>query len=152
MTMAYSHEDRVNAFGRTDGCCHICGKKLAFKNYGVFGARGCWEMEHSNARANGGGEHGNNRYPACISCNREKRDGSTRAARAKHGRTAAPLSAAKKSQRRRRNAVVAGAASGLTAVALGASGPVGWLVAGLGAAVGHGLEPDPQKGKRRRSP
>lgn len=148
--MKYDEEQQRSAFRRTDGCCHICGKKLSFKNYGVFGARGCWEMEHSVARATGGGEHGNNRYPACISCNREKRDGSTRTARAKYGRVAAPLSAAKKIQRRRRNAILAGAGSGLTAVALGATGPVGWAVAGLGALVGHGIEPDPQKRKRKR--
>lgn len=116
----------------------------------VVGARASWEIEHSKARANDGTDHGNNLYAACIPCNRSKRDGSTRAARAFHGRTAAPLSFKKRETVRKKNAVVAGSAAGLTAMAPGATGPVGWLVAGVGAVVGHALEPDPQKGKRRR--
>lgn len=84
--------------------------------------------------------HLNNLYPACISRNRRKRHGSTRAARAWHGRTAAPLSAAAKEARRRENAVKYGATLGVGALLLGASGPVGWIVAGLDQRVlsGHG--------------
>jgi hypothetical protein len=150
VVMQRDDERLSRIYDRTGGYCHICGKKLAFGNYGLIGKRGCWEIEHSKARANGGSDHGNNLYAACIPCNRSKRDGTTRAARGYHGRTAAPLSVKKRTSVRRTNAVVAGGAAGLTALALGASGPAGWLVAGLGAAIGHSLEPDPQKGKRRR--
>lgn len=108
--MAYSDEMLSGIYDRTSGYCHICGKKLAFKNYGTPGARGAWEIEHSVPRANGGTDRRNNLYAACIPCNREKRDGSTRAARARHGRTRAPLSREKRAAARRRNAVAGGAA------------------------------------------
>jgi hypothetical protein len=38
---------QVKVYEKTDGCYHICSKKLAKKNYGVIGARGAWEIDHS---------------------------------------------------------------------------------------------------------
>jgi hypothetical protein len=144
-------DDLRNAvYDRTAGYCHICEKKLAFKNYGVLGAKGAWEIDHSKARANGGSDHGNNLYAACIGCNRSKQHGSTRAARAFHGRTAAPLSFKKRAAVKKKNAVVAGGAAAFGALALGIAPPVALLIVGGAAAFGHSLEPDPQKGKRRR--
>jgi len=70
--MAFSSEQLNQIYNRTSGYCHICHKKLAFKNYGVFGARGAWEVEHSNPQAKGGTNRLNNLYPACITCNRSK--------------------------------------------------------------------------------
>jgi len=129
---------------------HICGKKLCWSNYNAFGARGAWEVEHSRPQARNGTHRLNNLYPACISCNRKKKHGSTRAARAWHGRTAAPLSAAAKERRRLRNAATYGTAAGLGALLLGATGPVGWVIASVAALLGHEAEPDPQRGMRRR--
>lgn len=120
-------------YNRTDGCCHICGKKLSFKNYAAFGARGAWEIEHSLPQARGGTSHRNNLYAACISCNRRKRHGSTRGARAEHGRNAAPLSAAKKDALRRQNAWESGIAVGALALLFGAAAPAVAFAAGLGA-------------------
>lgn len=85
-------------YERTDGQCHLCRKKLARKNYGMPGARGAWEVEHSKPRSKGGTDHRNNLYAACVSCNRSKRNGSTRTARYKHGYRAAPFSAEKKKE------------------------------------------------------
>lgn len=68
--MAYS-EDRLNdIFDKTDGYCHCCEKKLAWGNYGVFGAKGAWEVGHGVARSRGGTDHLNNLHPLCIPCNR----------------------------------------------------------------------------------
>ncbi len=149
-SMRWTNEKLNDVFERTNGYCHICGKQLALTNYGKPGRRGAWEIEHSKARANGGTDHGNNLYAACIRCNRTKRDGSTRAARAFHGRTAAPLSAKKQATVRKKNALVLGGSAAVGAVLLGVAGPAALFVAGVGAAIGHDLEPDPQKGKRRR--
>lgn len=89
-------------YGRTDGQCHICRKRLARKNYGKLGSRGAWEVEHSKPRSKGGTGHANNLYAACIPCNRSKGNASTRSARLKNGNKAAPYSSARK----RKNACV----------------------------------------------
>lgn len=147
--MRYSDERLQSIFEKTDGDCHICGKKLAWSNYGVTSARGAWEVEHSVPKAAGGTDHLNNLFAACIPCNRTKKAGSTRSARANHGRRAAPLSAAKRDERRTENATTGAIVGGLGAFALGASGPAAWVVAAVGALAGHAAEPDPQKGRRR---
>src|SRR5207249_7028843 len=73
-------------YDRTSGYCHICHRKLAFYNYGIVDAKGAWEVEHSRPRALGGTHHGNNKYAACIPCNREKGHRfSTRTMRARNG-------------------------------------------------------------------
>ncbi len=89
-------------YDRTEGQCHICRKRLSFHNYGLFGKRGAWEIEHSVAQARGGTDHGNNLFTACISCNRSKGDCSSRTARRQHGYQCAPYSARK----RKRNAAI----------------------------------------------
>ena len=133
--MAYSDEKLSAIYDRTSGYCHICGKKLAFKNYATPGARGAWEVEHSVPRADGGTDRLNNLYAACIRCNREKRDGSTRTARAHHGRTRAPLSREERVATRTRNGVIGGAAGAI--IGEGMLGPAGALIGGLlGAAIG----------------
>jgi hypothetical protein len=53
-------------YDRTTGRCHLCGKRLAFHNYGCHGTRGAWHIEHSVPRANGGTDHVNNLYPGCT--------------------------------------------------------------------------------------
>jgi len=133
--MAYTDEMLSAIYDRTSGYCHICGKKLAFTNYAKPGKRGAWEVEHSVARANGGTERLNNLYAACITCNREKRDGSTRAARGRNGRTRAPLSRSKRAEQRATNTAVG---AGLGALVGGILfGPPGALIgAGVGAAAG----------------
>jgi 5-methylcytosine-specific restriction endonuclease McrA len=83
----YSDDGLSRIYDRTSSYWHICRKKLSFTNYGRYGCRGAWEVEHSIARANGGSNHGNNLYAACMSCNRGKGVGTTRSARAAHGRT-----------------------------------------------------------------
>jgi hypothetical protein len=38
-------DQKLNAiYDKTGGRCHICHDKLAFSNYGLFGARGAWEI------------------------------------------------------------------------------------------------------------
>ena len=75
-------DDQLDAiYDRTSGYCHICRKKLAFKNYGKLGQRGAWEVEHSRAQAKGGTDRLNNLYPACITCNRRKGTRTTRTLR-----------------------------------------------------------------------
>lgn len=100
-------------YDRTEGQCHICRKRLNFRNYGLFGNRGAWEIEHSVAQARGGTHHGNNLFAACISCNRSKGDCSSRTARRQHGFQCAPYSA----RTRKRNAAV-GAGVGSLALLL----------------------------------
>ncbi len=89
-------------YDRTEGQCHICRRRLSFRNYGQFGKRGAWEIEHSIAQARGGTDHGNNLFAAHISCNRSKGDCTSRTARRQHDFQCAPYSA----QKRKRNAIV----------------------------------------------
>jgi len=135
------NDDQLNdIYDRTSGYCHLCHKKLAFKNYGIIGARGAWEVEHSKPQAKGGTNHKNNLYPACISCNRSKGASSTTSARAKNGKTRAPLSKAKRKSAKAENAVAGGA---LGAAVGSMFGPGGTVLGGLiGAVMGHKENPD----------
>jgi len=143
--MSYSTDELEDIFDRTDGRCHICGGPLAFCNYGLFGRRGAWEVEHSNARANGGTSRRNNLYAAHITCNRRKRAGSTRAARAEYRRMAAPYSKAKRAAVRDKNTAIGAVIGGFSAKVLGASDRDALIYAVVGGAIGRKLEPDPQR-------
>jgi 5-methylcytosine-specific restriction endonuclease McrA len=128
-------------YDRTTGKCHICHKKLAFSNYGDHGARGSWEVEHSKPKAKGGSDHGNNLYAAHITCNRSKQDSSTRAARAQHGRTRAPLSVEKRKKVKVENTAV-GAGIGVVIGAVIAGPPGALICGGIGAFFGNSANPD----------
>jgi len=138
--MVFSDTQLNQIYDRTSGYCHICHKKLAFKNYGVLGARGAWEVEHSNAQVKGGTNRLNNLYPACIRCNRSKGASSTSSARAKNGKFRAPLSTEKRKAVKTEGALVGGA----TGAAIGSIfGPAGILVGALfGAHLGRKKNPD----------
>ena len=139
--MAYS-DDQLNAiYEKTDGHCHLCKKKIAWRNYGVVDARGAWEVDHSRARANGGGHHLRNWMPACISCNRGKQAGSTRAIRAANGLRRAPMSKAEKDQLRHGRMTELGIGGGLTGLMI--AGPIGAAIgAFIGAAAGSDWDPE----------
>lgn len=136
--MAYSDDDLNEIHDKTDGRCHICRKKLAFTNYGRPGQRGAWEVDHSVPRAAGGTDRWHNLLPACISCNRSKQHGSTRAARSTYGYTSRP-----KSRAQRQDALVGRAiAGGVSFAAVGATlaGPPGaFLGVLLGLVVGSSI-------------
>jgi len=117
-------------FEKTDGYCHICHKKLSFRNYGNRSSRGCWEKEHSRPRAKGGGDSLRNLLPACPACNQRKGTRTSRAARAEHGHTRAPLSKRRKASQRKDNITAGAIVGGLLGLA---AGPFGML---LGATVG----------------
>lgn len=128
-------------FDRTRGKCHICHKQLAFKNHGVFGARGAWHVEHSIAVANGGTNHGNNLFAACITCNIEKCTVTSRTARSWAGTRRAPLPAHRyeeaKSSAALSGAFVFAGIGGLF------GGPPGAVVGGLvGLVLGYESNPD----------
>lgn len=135
-------DDTLNwVFDRTDGRCHICGKKLCFGNYGLSGRRGAWEVEHSVPRARGGTDHRNNLFAACIVCNREKATFSARTARSWSGRKAAPHSKQRKAEVRRSNTLKGGLAGALLGSLV--AGPAGLVLGALGgAAAGNAKDPD----------
>ena len=128
-------------YDRTSGYCHICHRKVYFNNYGVLGARGAWEIEHSRPQALGGTHHGNNKYAACIPCNREKSHRySTRTMRARNGLSRAPLSFTKRSEAKQTQALAGAALFGIAGYAFG---PVGALIGiALGASFGESQNPD----------
>ena len=129
-----------SVFRKTDGHCHLTGQKLAFNNYGSFGKRGAWEIEHSVPRSRGGTDHLNNLYPASISANRSKSNSATRTIRSQYGLTRAPLSQEQKQAATENNAwkgLACGALIGLP------FGPVAvGLLAALGALIGADTDPE----------
>lgn len=135
-------KDQLRAIhDRTSGKCHVCCKQLAFKNYGRFGERGAWEVEHSVARVRGGSDRLSNLYAACISCNRAKRDSSTRTARRLHDRSKAPLSRERRTEAKRTNAFAGGVlGTVIGGVLLGPPGAA--LGALVGATLGRDQDPD----------
>jgi hypothetical protein len=138
--MKFTDEKLNDIFDRTDGKCHICHKKLVFKNYGLLNGRGAWEVEHSNPQAMGGTNKLNNLYPSCIFCNRSKGAGTTRAARAMNGKTKAPMSAKKKGKKRVENTLVGAVIGGVLASLAGKRKvPIGIA---LGALIGNAQDPE----------
>ena len=83
--MAYTKEEQYRIYHKTKGYCHLCGKRLALKNYGVHGSRGEWNVDHSKAQKNDGTDHFNNLYAACIYCNSSKGIKSSRSVRRANG-------------------------------------------------------------------
>ena len=137
--MAYSDEKLTRIYDRTSGYCHICHKKLSFGNYARYGERGAWEVEHSKPKAHGGTNHGNNLFAACISCNRSKRAGSTRAARSRNGQSRAPYSRSKVNGKRYNNQLGGAITGGIIGSRFGPGGTV--VGALLGALVGDKSTP-----------
>lgn len=138
--MAYDIERLNRIFGKTNGRCHICRSQLNFGNYGKLGVRRAWEVEHSVARANGGTDHLNNLYPACVFCNRSKGSATTRSIRAKNGFTSAPFSRGEKIK----NALTGGAVGTFATFLVPPHVRVAVAVLGavIGALIGHEVEPD----------
>jgi len=71
---AYTTKQLREIYSKNKGYCGHCGKKLAFTNYGRYGKRGAWEVDHSNPLSRGGTNYFRNLMPSCIPCNRKKRD------------------------------------------------------------------------------
>jgi len=74
LEMAYTDYELNYVYDKNGGCCWHCGKRLTFMNYGVFGGRGAWEVDHSIPISRGGTSDMNNLVPACMPCNRSKGD------------------------------------------------------------------------------
>jgi 5-methylcytosine-specific restriction endonuclease McrA len=85
MGLDLTDDQRREIFDSTGGLCHLCHRRVAWKNYGLHGKRGGWEFDHSVARANGGTDRVNNLRPAHTKCNRERQDLTVRAYRERHG-------------------------------------------------------------------
>lgn len=68
----YTDDELNYIYDMTGGYCYLCGKKIAWSNYGMPGARGAWEVDHVYPYASGGSDDFNNLRPACIPCNRSK--------------------------------------------------------------------------------
>jgi 5-methylcytosine-specific restriction endonuclease McrA len=90
-------------FRKTAGYCNICAKQLTFSNYGKRGRRGAWHIDHSRPKSRGGTDHANNLQPACIKCNEDKGNRTTRTARRRNGHNRSPLRAQRKSRPRLRS-------------------------------------------------
>ena len=134
-----NQERKIAIYNKTNGCCHICHKKLALKNHGKNNEKGAWHIEHSRARANGGTDHLNNLFAACIPCNLEKGVLHTRTARKRNGTTRAPHCKAKKEQIRNDNAVKGGAIGLLTTALFGLNPAVIIGVTFLGVIIGNDI-------------
>jgi len=126
-------------YDRTNGYCHICHKKLSLCNYGILGLKGAWHIEHSKAKANGGSDHLNNLYAACIECNFKKGTKSTRTMRRRNSVSRAPYNKEKREAIKNGNTVF----GMLTGGAIGSLfGPGGVIICSvLGELLGEDLSP-----------
>ena len=140
--MPFDFEHLTKIFNRTSGLCHICHKKLCRYNYGKFGKRGAWEVEHSVPQSKGGTNHGNNLYAAHITCNREKGKMPTRTVRSWNGQTKAPMSSQRRKVAQTENTFLGMLGGGFAGLALG--GPVG-LALGIAVGGNYGCLLNPDK-------
>jgi len=148
----YTDKELHDIYDKTDGCCHICHKKLAFRNYGAFGEKGAWEVDHSRSLKRNGSSTLQNLLPAHISCNRSKQAGSSKAARAKAGYGRSPYSPREKAQKRNEAAFLGGAVGSAAAALLGLT-PAGAIgTALIGGVIGRHIKRNPKvkRNARRR--
>ena len=139
--MAYSKSELRMIWKKTDCRCHLCWRRLRLSSYGLVDERDAWEIDHSNARANGGTDRKGNLQPACIGCNRGKQAESTRSVRRQNGFGRSPMSAEEKGAARAKSAL-GGGALGATAGGL-MFGPPGAIIGGLlGGLVGGASDPE----------
>lgn len=138
--MAYDKITLRKIYDRTTGYCHICKKKLSFKNYKKIDKKSPWEVEHSRPRSKGGSHHLNNLYASCISCNRKKGTFTSRTARSWNNRRKAPLSKVKRKEAKYTNAMLGGIA-GLR-IGLYVNPLVGLVGAAIGGKIGYDVDPD----------
>ena len=140
-------------FDRSDERCHLCHRRLQFDQYGRIKSEYGWEVDHSNARAQGGSNRLNNLKAACISCNRSKRTRPSSTFRYEKGYIRAPLSRRKR-KKAESNAAITGLVGGAVADEL-LTGGIGHVITGLGALLGPAHDPNesakrkPRKKKRR---
>lgn len=139
--MLFTKQELNAIYRRSTGYCHLCHKKLSRNNYGAHGARGSWHVEHSKPRSRGGTDHINNLYAACIRCNLEKGDMTTRTSRKWNDKTCAPLSPEKRKQAQFENGFAGAITGGLAGVVV--AGPIGAVIGVLtGACIGSSQNPD----------
>lgn len=133
--------DLLNAiYDKTDGCCHLCHRKLSFTNYGKRNRKGAWHVEHSIPRAKGGTNHLNNLFLACISCNCGKGTTHTRTVRRRNGVSRAPYSRAKKQSIKEANALLGMIGGGIIGRNLGLVGMISCIM--LGGVIGNQISPE----------
>ena len=138
--MTYDKITLRKIYDRTTGYCHICKKKLSYKNYSRIGEKGAWEVEHSRPRSKGGSNHINNLYASCISCNRKKGNYTSQTARSWYDRKKAPLSKVKRKEVKYTNAIFGGIAGLIIGLYVN---PFFALVGtAIGGKIGYDVDPD----------
>ncbi|MCC6652845.1 MAG: HNH endonuclease [Candidatus Eisenbacteria bacterium] len=139
---AWTDEELERIYDSTSGRCHLCGKRLAWTNYGAAkDKRGAWHVDHSRPLARGGGDDLRNTKPACVSCNCSKQAGHNRTIRARHGRTRAPLSRRRREEEKLKQGF-AGAAAGVLIGGAIAGPPGAWVGGAVMAMLAHDHDPD----------
>ena len=129
-------------YDTTSGKCHLCHKKLAWKNYGARkGTRGAWHVDHSRPLTRGGVDDRRNAKPACASCNCSKQDGYNRTIRARRGLSRAPLSRVRRKEATFNN-TIAGAGVGAALGGLVGGRPGAILGGVLASLLGAKQDPD----------
>lgn len=146
----YTNEELNSIYDKTDGYCHICHRKLAFCNYGAFGEKGAWEVDHSQSLKRNGSSTFQNLFPAHITCNRSKQASSSKTARAKAGYGRSPYSLREKAQKKNEAGGIGALTAGAAAALVGLS-PMGILLsAATGALCGRHIARNPKVRKTTR--
>ena len=137
--MRYSDEKLSRIYDKTNGYCHLCHRKLSYSNYGKHGKKGCWHVEHSIAKYNGGNDHVSNLFAACVPCNLEKGTLHTKTLRRRNSVSRAPYSKNKRERIKEENTFGGMITGGLVGACLGPIGMIGGAL--LGGLFGESISP-----------
>lgn len=145
--MPYDERTLDVIYAKTGGDCHCCGQPLKRDQYGQLNASSGWEVDHSKPRKQGGSDHLNNLFPACIPCNRANGARHGRKRRRDRGNRLRPLSQTEKWLRKTGGKTAAATACGLIGLV---AGPAGLLIGAMaGAAFADPTPPDYSVSRRR---
>ena len=129
----YSFQRLVKIFKKTEGCCHVCKKKIDFKLYAKLHHKNGWQIvDRSRTEASGGNSAITNLWPVHAQCKLGQRTGKSRNAR--KAQEYSHSSTEKRIQKDRRE-IVGGLVGGTLGLAAGPAGVVAG--AALGVEIGR---------------
>lgn len=139
--MQFDKKTLARIYRRTSGYCHLCHAKLSLKTTGNQEREACGRLNILCLEPRVAQTISTTFFAACVSCNLDKSNRTTRTDRGWNGKTCAPLNPNRRKEAKFKNGFARAIAYGFAGGAI--AGPVGAIVGVVtGACVGSSTNPD----------